>query len=271
MEEYGQKYMHFALKFFRDEVLDISVDKVAGTMVVGIFDEEPARAKEILDFMIYQLNKINTELSVLSAKNNREFLEQRYILVQKDLKKAEDSLKTFQSFNGIAPDITVQAAIKTEIEIEASIASEEVKLELLRKILSPDQAEIKAQEEKISALKNQLNLIQNSSGEESVLGLRGKPDVVMNFLRLKRDVEIQNRILGIILPLYEQAKIEENRETPSILIVDPPFIPDYKEKPKRATGVIIFTGGVFVLINIFFIGLYKLKQFRAKLANYKEL
>ncbi|MBK8382695.1 MAG: hypothetical protein IPL16_12560 [Ignavibacteria bacterium] len=48
------------------------------------------------------------------------------------------------------------------------------------------------------------------------------------FLRLKRDVEIQNKILTTIIPILEQAKIEEKRETPTVIILDPPNVPDKK-------------------------------------------
>ena len=67
----------------------------------------------------------------------------------------------------------------------------------------------------------------------------------MNFLRLKREVEIQNKILTFIIPMLEQAKIEEKKETPTILIIDSPQVPDYKIKPKRLPltlfSVIFFT------------------------------
>ncbi|MCB0723555.1 MAG: hypothetical protein KDC73_02545 [Ignavibacteriae bacterium] len=266
MEEEDFSTMHDALKYFRNDVMEVSGDKIAGTMEVGAFNKDPVKAKEITEYLINELNTINVELKVQDAKNNRLFLGERYNLVKSDLKKAEDSLKTFQSLYGISPDLTVQAAVKTEIEIQAQIASEEVKLEILRKILSSDQAEIKTQEEKISALKKQLNDIQNSSSESgNILTLKGKPDVIMNFLRLKREVEIQNKILTIILPLYEQAKIEENRNTPSILVLDPPFIPDYKTKPKRLYVVLGMTIGITLLVYIIFIAKEKWKNFKKHL------
>lgn len=254
MEEYNHKKMFFALKDFRENVMEISKDKTAGTISIGVYDKDPVRAKEIADFLIYQLNKINVELNVQNARNNREYIEKRYEIVEKELKQVEDSLINYQNTFGIAPDIQVQAAVKTEVELEAEIRSEEVKLDLLRKILSPDQAEIKAQEEKINALNKQLFDIQNSTDRTSVLKLKGSPDIVMNFLRLKREVEIQTKILTFIIPMLEQAKIEEKKETPTILILDPPQVPDHKTKPKRLTltilSILIFT---FLAYLFFFI------------------
>lgn len=251
MEEYDQEKMFFMLKVFREKIMEINTDKVAGTISIGIYDKDPVKAKEIADFLIFQLNKINVELKVQSARNNREYIEKRYEIVRKDLKQVEDSLINYQNSFGIAPDLQVQAAVRTEVELEAEIKSEEVKLDLLRKILSPDQAEIKTQEEKINALKKQLFDIQSSSDKTS-LNLKDKPEVVMNFLRLKREVEIQNNILAFIIPMLEQAKIEEKKETPTILIVDPPQIPDYKIKPKRLTLTLIYVVLFTFLAYMFF-------------------
>ena len=129
--------------------------------------------------------------------------------------------------------------MKSQIELEAEIQSEEVKLDLLRKIVSPDQPEISTQVEKINLLKRELLKLENSTDTQSSLTLKGKPQIIINFLRLKREVEIQTKILTTILPLFEQSKIEEKKETPTILILDSPQVPDKKSKPKRMT--IVFT------------------------------
>lgn len=238
MELYDAKYMQDAVKFFREDILSIVINKKAGTIIVGVFDDSPQRAKEIVNFLINQLNTIYVEIRVRNARINREFIEQRYKTAKEDLGKIEDSLKTFQDKFGIAPDIQVQVAARTEIELEAEIRSEEIKLEILKKILSPDQAEVKSAEDKIIALKKQLDEVQNSSFIDNKLNLKGSPEIIMNYLRARRDVEIQNKILTTLIPLYEQSKIEEMRETPTVLIIDEPNIPEKKSKPKRIISIL---------------------------------
>lgn len=240
-DEWEYKYFEDAVKNFRENVLTIKKDKAAGILEIGTFDKNPQRAKEITEFMISQLNKINTELSVLNAKNNREFIEERYNNVKEDLQRSEDSLKIYQDKFGIAPDLLVKAASQAEIQLEADIKSEEVKLDLLRKILSPGQSEIQTQEEKIALLKKQLTEIQSGSDPNSNLKLKGAPERVLNYLRLQRNVEIQNKILTFVIPLFEQAKVEEKKEMPSVLVLDPPNFPGKKAKPKRATVIFVFT------------------------------
>ncbi len=252
-EVYDFKYMQDAVKAMREDLMEVSINKKAGTLTIGIYDKDKNRARDIVDFLINQLNKIYSELTVQNAKNNREFLEARYQTIKNDLTVKEDSLKRFQDVNGIAPDLQVQAALKISFEMEAELKAEEVKLDILSKILSQDQPEVKSQVEKINAIKKQISSMQNSSYENNNLNLKGSPSRVMNFLRLKRDVEIQNKILVTIIPLLEQSKVEEKKQTPTVLVLDKPDVPDLKKKPKRLTLTLISIVLAFILSYSYFL------------------
>lgn len=266
VEEYKFKTMFDGVKLFRENIMEIKKDKLAGTMEVGVFDKDPQKAKEITDFLIEQLNKINMEVNVQNAKNNREFIQSRLDIVYGDLRASEDTLLQYQDMHGIAPDVKVQLASKIGIELEAEIKAEEVKLELLRKILTPDQSEVRAQEEKISILKSQLSEILNDPNQSDNLSLKGSPKIVMDFYRIRRNVEIQNKILTTLIPLLEQAKIEENRNTPSVAVVDPPNVPDRKVKPKRLTMVAIYTMLTFFVTYILFLLKIKWDFYKRKIS-----
>lgn len=253
MEENKYKFMQDAVKDFRENTLIITKDRVAGTMEIGVFDKEPQRAKNIADYLINQLNLIYTELSIKNAKNNREFIESRYQIVKNDLKIVEDSLTIFQNRYGISPDIQIQAGVRAEIELESELIAEELKLEILNTIVSQDQPEIKLQKEKISVLKEQVEKLRSSSFEDSKLYLKGSPDIIMNFFRLKREVEIQNRVLTTLIPLLEKAKIDENNFTPTVLILDQPVIPERKAKPKRVINILILTFTMTLFSSLYFV------------------
>jgi tyrosine-protein kinase Etk/Wzc len=260
-DEWEYKFMQDAVKNFREEVLTVSKDKTAGTMEIGIFDKDPQRAKEMVEFLIYQLNKINTELNVTNAKANREYIEQRYYLIRQDLRGFEDSLRQYQDVYGIAPDLKAKAIIQSVVQLEAEEKSEEIKLDLMNKILSPGESEILIQKEKIASLKSEIRKI-NESGDSSLsFHLKGAPGVILNYLRLVREVEIQNKMLIYIMPLYEQAKIEEKKETPSVLVLDQPVVPERKAKPKRVVTILLFMFVAFTISLSVFIVYTKWKIF----------
>ena len=254
MERDEYKFMEDAVKDFRENRMTIKQEKLSGLMYIGVYDKDPVLAKEMTDFLLKSLDKINIELNVLNAKNNRQFIENRYLQARVDLKASEDSLKAFQMIYGVAPDLQVKISAQTLFSIEAELKTEEVKLDVLKKILSADQPEIKTQEAKISALKNQIAGIQSSTDLNDLIRLGNSPDITLNFLRHTREVEIQSKILSFMLPIFEQSKIEEKRETPTILILDKPYVAERKTKPKRLTMVVILTFIGFIFTNLYYIG-----------------
>jgi capsule polysaccharide export protein KpsE/RkpR len=267
IERDDHKYMEDAIKDFKENKLVIKQERISGTLYIGVYDKDKNLAKEMVEFLLMQLDKINIEMNVLNAKNNREFIERRYYQAKEDLSKAEDSLKSFQLKYGVAPDLQIKAAAQSVFTLESELKAEEVKLDILKKILSSDQSEVKTQEAKINSLKNKITEIQTSTDLSDMLSLGNSPQIAISFLRLQREVEIQTKILIFLLPVYEQAKIEEKRETPTILILDKPVLADRKSKPKRLTMVIVFTFFGFIFSNIYFILRKKWKDYKLSTKN----
>ena len=264
------EYMQDAVKSFKQNNLVITKDKIAGTMNIGVYDKDPARSREIVEFLVSQLNSINVDLNRQNARNQREFIEERYIQAENDMRNAEDSVRIYQDQYGILPDAQIRATSQTELDLEAQIRSEEIKLELLKKIISPDQSEVKMAEDKIGVLKKELDDIRNSTDNRYKLKLRGQPEMLLNFYRLVAEVDKQKKILTILLPIYESSKIEEKREIPTILVLDNPLVPEKKSKPKRLTTVAIVSLIAFVLSASYFILRKKWRQFKSTLPPARE-
>lgn len=261
------KYMQDAVKSFKENNLLITKDKTAGTMKISVYDEDPAKAKEIVEFLVRKLNEINIELNRQNARNQRVFIEERYFQAESDLRSAEDSVRTYQESYGILPDAQVRASAQAELDIEAQIRSEEIRLDLLKKIISPDQSEVKMIEDKIGALKQELDVLRNSTDNRYKMKLKGQPEMVLNYYRLIAQVDKQKKILTILLPMYESSKIEEKREIPTILVLDDPLVPEKKAKPRRLTTIAVVTLLSGFLAGVFFILKIKWKAFQRSLPS----
>lgn len=268
MEREGSLYKEDILKNIKDEKLKITIDKLSGIMYISIMDKDKVLAKNMVEFLLEQLNIINIEMNVQNAKNNREFIEKRFLLAKEDLVKSEDSLKAFQLVYGIAPDLQIKASAQSIFSLEAELKAEEVKLDVVKKILNNEQPEVKVQEVKINSIKEKIASIKSSTDLNDILRLGNSPQIALSFLRLQREVEIQTKIMTFLLPLFEQAKIEEKRDTPTILILDKPNIADKKSKPKRLTMVMLITLLGFIFSYSLFILLYKWNYFKKNLNQY---
>ncbi len=268
MEKEDIKFMEDAVKLYQKERVVMDYDKLSGILTIGVYDKDPNTAKAMTEFLIEELNKINIELSVQNARNNREFIEKRYLQAKLDLTRAEDSLKDFQMIYGVAPDLQIKASAQSLYSLEAELKAEEVKLDVLKKMLSSDQPEVKMQEAKVSSLNNKIAEIRTSTDIDDVLSLGNSPTIAISYLRLQREVEIQSKIITFMLPVFEQAKIEEKRETPTIIVLDKPYVAERKTKPKRLTMILFSTFLAFAFFSMSAISyeIY-LKQFLKLLRN----
>jgi tyrosine-protein kinase Etk/Wzc len=232
------------------ENVEITVED-EGYITISVYDEDPQRAAAMANFFVESLNRTNTEMKVLNAKGNREFIQNRYDENLIDLTAAEDSLKEFQKrFGIVAMPEQVEESIKATSEMAARAAMLEVELATLRRTQSSEHPLVRAAEIEIQELRRKLDQITQGTGLKDgemklLIPFAKVPDLGAEYLRRFRDVETQYRILQFLTPLYEQAKVEENRSTPSVLVLDRAYPAERKSRPKR---MLIVLGAFFVAL-----------------------
>ncbi|HLX13076.1 MAG TPA: GNVR domain-containing protein, partial [Bacteroidota bacterium] len=64
------------------------------------------------------------------------------------------------------------------------------------------------------------------------------PGAGLQTIRLYRDVVTQQKILEFLMPLYEQAKINEQKDNPVLVVLDRAVPPEKKTKPQRVLIVL---------------------------------
>ena len=243
--------------------ISISVD-VDTEWLHSVESEEKAK-NQCTDMAIYfvkQLDLINKSLKTEQASFHREFIGERYRQNLVDLKKAEDSLKIFQEKHKMValPEQTL-AAIEAAAALKAQMLSNEVKLGVMLGALNtnhPDIENIKKENSELSKKMNELEYGANVIGyKKSNLFpvLADVPELGVELVRLKREVEIQNTLFVFLTQQYEEAKIKEAKDTPTVQILDYPQKPQLKSAPKRIM-ILIFCIIITFFVNVLFI-LYK--------------
>lgn len=209
-----------------------------GGLEISVFDKNPQRAADMANYFVTMLNDINSEMHVQNAKGNREFIEQRYNKNLDDIEAAQDSFKTFQIRTGVvAVPEQVEASIKVAADLSAQLNLKEIELAILERTVSTQHPSYDEKLLEVQELRKRLHAMnEGSSSKEGdmriLLPFKDTPELGAEYLRRYRDVEIQYKILQFIAPLYEQAKVEENRNTPSVVVLDHASVPELKAKPK---------------------------------------
>lgn len=240
-----------------------------GQLTITVYDRDPQRAADMANMFVTLLNRTNTELQVQNARENRIFIEERYTKNLRDLAAAEDSLRAFQQRHGIIamPEQT-EASIKAAAEIAAQIALKEVQEGVLRRTTSGDHPSVAALRVEVEELRRKLADMNRGSkredgGMQVFVPFDKVPRLGTDFVRRFREVEIQYKILQFLTPLYEQAKVEERRQTPSVLVLDRAVPAERKAKPRASLYALVafVLSMVFALTGVFALeGVRRIRQ-----------
>lgn len=241
VHKYNYESSSYKMEKTAKELLDNTAFEIQdeGNLTISVYDKDPVQAAQMANYFVELLNKTNAELKVQNARGNRAYIEQRYLKNLDDLRKADDSLKAFQLRYGIvALPQQLEASINAVAQVYGTLIAKEVELSVAKRSFGADHPIVKRAQLEVNELRRKIaDLNQGTKngdpGEMKILvPFRQAPELAADFVRLFREVEIQYRILQFITPLYEQAKMEEIRSTPSVVVLDYGGVPERKAKPK---------------------------------------
>jgi tyrosine-protein kinase Etk/Wzc len=258
MEAYKTKSLEDALRELFSHVSVMVTEE--GLISLSYEDKDKIRASKVANRFVEELDRINRETSSSQAKNARMFIEERLTQTQKELTRAEENLRRFQEENKtILLNEQMKAAINKAADLKARMVSSEIDLNVLSKTLSFSHPQIKSLRSRINEMKKQLEILQLGNQEEDSEGktvldvpFAEVPSLSLKLARLVREVKIQEGIFGLLTQQYEQYKIQETKDTPTIQILDKAVPPEKRAKPKRAllvglSGILsIFASLVFI-------------------------
>ncbi|WP_158551359.1 GNVR domain-containing protein [Rhodohalobacter sp. SW132] len=228
---------------------------------IGVIDKDPERARDMNQFILDELNRTLELLNRRSTTESLTVLESRYSQNISDLNEAEQALNEFQNEYGIieAP-AQIEALIMNLAEIKATITEREVELAVIERNVNPNTSIYRSKlvelEELRSAFQSQVRRSESLSQiEDSYFTLFDMPDLLLDFVRLQREVEIQQRIQETLFPQLEQQRLMQENSGSGIQVVDEPDFPTYKYGPKRA--YIVLAGFFFSIFLAMVIVFYK--------------
>lgn len=225
---------------------------------ITVEDKDPQLAADIANFYLSNLERLNQTLTVSKERENRKFIEQRLSETQGALVKVENALKEFQTQNRtVAIEAQSKAMIDAAATIQAQIMAQEVQLQVMGTYLSPDNPEIARVQSSLSELRKQLRIMESGkSGKERMAEDRLRPAIIsvpalaLEYGRLTRDLKVQETLYALLMSQYEQAKIAEARDTPTVQVLDPAVPAERKSRPKISLNLLI-AGILSMLIAIF--------------------
>ncbi len=213
----------------------------------------PQLSADIANYIIKLLNEKLIELRTQKSKNNRIFLGERVEEIRQNLRNAEDSLMIFQEESGILePEEQFKGIVTAFTTLETELITKQIQKSILEKLRGNNSPQVETIIIEVNEFKKRLEEIKKYGNPDGViLSIESMPENEMNYYRLFREVEINSKILEFVLPLYEQAKIEEKKDIPTLQVIDDAIPPAKKSFPPRTILTLLITFSVFLVAFIF--------------------
>ena len=229
-----------------DDAVKIQAGK-DGIISITTEDKDPKLSALLANTFVDELGKTTVRLNLSKAGAERMFLEKRLDLVKKDLKSAEDALKTFAQNNKI---IQVESQAKASIEgvarLKGELAKQEVQLAVVSSNQTEQSPEVQALRTGIRRLKGELGALSgNDRGGEGIPSVGNVPGMGLEYSRRFREFKTQEAIFEQLTKQYEVAKLNEAKDSSSFQVLDEAVVPVNKSKPARAQMVILAAVGSF--------------------------
>lgn len=215
---------------------DIDVNEY---IAISFEDKDPERAAAVVSRFAELLNTKSIALSSKEANQNKVFLERRLIETRDTLQVIEAQLATFfkdEEFIFIPENANT---ISEYADIYKMKKIKEIELELMK-------SEFNSSSEILNQKRKEIELLNQE--------IEKVPNKLITSIQIYRDYLVYNELLEFLTPAYEQAKLEEVKSTPVVLILDEAIPAEYKSKPRRSIlciiSVMLSLLGTFALILI---------------------
>jgi len=248
MQYYKTNNMDKALKAFKG---DISFGpNEFGMIDFSVVNENPETSAAITNYLVALVDSLNIKYNIERARENRIFIEQRYDKNVRDLKNAEDSLYRFQKKYGIvAVPEQLEVSVKAAAEIEATLNQKEIEAYFMKQQYGDNAPQYKGILAEVNLLKDKVMQLKDSPNIRSTSNVlfpfKELPDIAIQYLRDYQEVKVQQEIMEIVMPMFEQAKVDEQKSIPTIMVVDKAVPPELKYGPKRS---VIILGAFFLIL-----------------------
>jgi capsule polysaccharide export protein KpsE/RkpR len=212
-------------------------DARSGILTITVTDRDPARARDLAQAYLQELDRLVAQLSSSSARRERIFLEARLKEVKEELDTAARRLSQFSSRNATL-DVERQglAMLDAAARLQGELIAARAELRGLETIYAGDSVRVRSVQARVLELERQLQKLGGSSQEDASQpypSMRKLPLLGLTYADLLRQVKLEESVFEILNKQYEVAKVQEAKEIPVVKVLDQPELPDRKSSPSR--------------------------------------
>ena len=253
-------HKNLELDLSKEGIITLSVNFSTGFLPKIFSDVDSVKnlAARVSNSFVEALDSINREKVSYRAKRAREYIEYQMMQTKSELDTAEFKLMEFQKENKtISLPEQLTSVIESAAKLKAEMVSTEIEIALLEPNSRPDNRNLLALKKKLSQLQNEYDKFDIDS-DDYLVAFSEVPELGMQLSKLVRTVKIKNEVYLLLQQQYYKERIQENRDVPTIDILDEAIPPEKHSSPRLIYNTVI--GSVFALLLISLVFIIKEKK-----------
>lgn len=209
---------------------------------IDVEDESADTARLMCEAAFRYVDSIVVWVSSSRARNSANFLRGYLASKETSLDSIQSQLTAFRKKNKLL-DIGSQqdASVGAFTSIQSEILRMELDLAAVVASRGPQSAEAQLRRGTLVRLKDQYKNMEAQKNPALFLSVDRAASLFPKYVKLVREVEIENRAILLLRQQYESNRLEEVRTTSSLQIIDQPDKSDYKARPKRIMIVLLIS------------------------------
>lgn len=216
-------------------------------------EQDSARllSAHLANLYVKELDKYNRERLMTTAKTTRIFVEGEYRARMGQLDSMYSLLQAFQERN---KTISLTDQLQATVTSAAMLASQVQQLEMQ---VGVEKHELNAGSNRVEMLQAQLNEARKALAKfddggvgEYVIALKNVPVLARQLAHYTREVKLLETICAFLRQQVEQEKIAEQKDLPSLQVLDEAEVPLRRSSPRRGQMLILGLVIGFAISNI---------------------
>jgi len=224
--------------------------------------ETKVLAKSLGEKAVCGLDEIVRQRNTSAAKKSRQYIERELANYRMKSDSIDNELEIFQRSNRVLKiDDQTQALVQQAIEVGLQLAKAEMELNIAKNEYRKDNPYLMQLQNIVNQLRKQYEAVQKGglTGTDGFsIPFEKIPSLARKYANLYRDKKIIEQVILYLETQRHQEAIQENRDVPTVEVLDRAFIPDRQSAPNKKLMVIL----AFVLSFIFSTLYFLIKDFK---------
>ena len=225
---------------FYNNMLNTHFDEISGILHIGYAHPDPQKSKQILEFLVTEVENQINELNRKNAKKQLEFAEGEYFKAKSKMDVSSSLLEGYQNKKQMLdPTAEATAASGVITGLEATLTQKNIEYATKKGYLNEESFELQA-------LRKEIKEIQNAIAAQKK-ELSGSSDKRLNkslfeYEKLKMQLEFDTEVYKNALIQLKTTQASVVKSAKTLSIISKPNLPEgytYPDKPKVFITILI--------------------------------